>query len=247
MVFDRLLIMDEPIEFCPPGHGYSENHRKRFDARAQAKRRSREDPRPSPDHQKKKENKLAIASLLRVNKDFYAAAARTLYGKKEFRFSNSTGCVALDLFIHQIGIEKAGRIRNLTVCHPSHTELLNSHGTSRYFWEGMSGGLGQGMPYKGEGGFRYRERWWDDAPSCDPELVLEKAGKLQHLSLVLDHHALDGPTKRLSVPVDEDRFEGLKVTFLCLCPKRPHHGVGRCPAARLVHEHNLVSPGKEWE
>jgi hypothetical protein len=161
-IFEQLLIMPDAIEFCNPGHDSWSYYNGRFH-----KPEGDEDPfEGSPSTRSSWPNGLSsVSSIMRVNRQFYADTAPIFYGKNEFRFTNDTGWVALDLFL-QVGLEKAGMLRKLTVCHPSLAALPCSHRNEDYFWPAVR--KLRMERYGKEGGFIYYLRWWLEGMRVDP-------------------------------------------------------------------------------
>lgn len=209
---------DDAIELCPEPYCYSSlgfKHKREDDWRDVYQRTE------SRCKNTMKQSVAAGLGLLRVNKRLHSETAPVFWGENEFRFSNITGWVALDFFLHKIGLDKVKMLRKLTVCHPdccfvptSLKQAMDFRDGSPFFYMGETK----------EPGFVYETRWFDEGASRDPVLILQKAGKLKQLRLVSPVNTVSPAQediKFVSNPFDVTCFDRLEVTVVSLRVPKP--------------------------
>ncbi|KAF2167971.1 hypothetical protein M409DRAFT_53909 [Zasmidium cellare ATCC 36951] len=236
-VYEYAVTSDEAIEFCPEPYFYSglgPKHRRKGDwwddfdhAKAY--------------HKQAMKRAAGCAALLRVNKQLCSEATPVFYGENEFRFSNVTGWIGLDLFLYKIGLEN----------HPQCLRVPTSLKQGRDFDDGSPF---HRLPDANRPGFLYDTRWFDEEISIDPLLILQKAGKLQHLRLISPantHITFDYN------PFDLTCFNDLKVTVVSLRSEKLMPTMGSditlpwshkdAEAAKNMAEQHLEETGEKWE
>jgi hypothetical protein len=106
MIYDEVLLLQDPIEFCP--HGSS----------GQGKMEKREGLRRLEAISKYEHEIVPRLKLLRTCKLIHFEAAYIFYRGNTFQFSSSFGWIMLFAFLCAIGERKVAMLRNINICAP---------------------------------------------------------------------------------------------------------------------------------
>ncbi|EME41722.1 hypothetical protein DOTSEDRAFT_73942 [Dothistroma septosporum NZE10] len=105
----------------------------------------------------------AAGALMRTCKQYKEDITEDFYPSNEFRRTNVTGSVSLDIFMHMIGLEQAAMLRKLSVCHPELSVIPRSLGALDTYADGQLyirnvSGMIDASGFKAYG----EKRWFDD-------------------------------------------------------------------------------------
>lgn len=203
------LVSPEPVEFCPEPFYFDGTCTSKWQDWLEPFRAS-----SKKNEEIMEEFVYPFSRLMRVSKTIHEEASKVFYGQNEFRFSNVSGWVGLDLFLYQIDLVKCSLLRNVTVCHPALSVRPTTLGTAPHFLRGMNE-LNPRLPRDAPSLYHY-ERWFDKTNGEDATRVLEKAGKLQYLQYVLPAGRRELVPELTDMCVDAARFEGLRISVLSL-------------------------------
>ena len=180
-IFADAILFDGVIEFCPEPFQYSGYGQLKgcSEERSHAVRHQRQTILPRV---------AAAGALMRTCKQYREDITEDFYSSNEFRFTNVTGWVTLDIFLHMIGLEKVAMLRKLSVCHPELSVIPGSLGGLENYARGQLYIRHVGGIIDEPGFTTYSEKRWFDAKkiSKDPTLVLQKISKLQELRVVCE-------------------------------------------------------------
>ncbi|UJO19892.1 uncharacterized protein CLAFUR5_10456 [Fulvia fulva] len=207
-ILGEAVLFDGVIEFCPEPFQWSGYGRQKG---------CEEEFREACSHQYDTVKPKVYTSwaLMRTCKQFKEDITEDFYSSNEFRFSNVTGWVTLDILLQKIGSEKAAMIRKLSVSHPGLNvlpESLSTLGTyaGAQIYISMIGDI------RSEPGFdTYSDKRWFESGKAilDPVLVLEKIGKLRELRWIIPAFSRHGVVPYMESPVDQNKFENLTMTW----------------------------------
>lgn len=190
-------------------------------------------------------------SFRRVSKQGAEESRNIFYEKNEFRFSNTSGWVALELFMFTIGMANCRKLRKITVSHPDCTVLPETCTGDLHFWSSI---IIFGPPKLGTAGIFYPNRWYNLPLSMDPKLVLEKIPDLQRLKVVIPWDALVNtrplPAHLHAIDViDASRFDRLQLTVVSLKSEQDTgtaYDAGTSAAVAVVETHNKANINHAW-
>lgn len=213
-VFEQALIVRGGIEFCPEPY-YMHRYTNDYEVSIAVAAAFGESYRYHK--QRFRDEVIGHLNLLRVCKRFYKDAKPIFYGGNDFRFSHSSGWIALDKFLYILGMDRVKLVKHIIVVHPAFTVFPTTRGLETRFWDAMLPAVG--LHYgKRLASVYSRERWFDTQEiSPDPALVLEKSRTLRHLRLLLP------PTCGgvVGCPVRIEAFDRLTVTFAAMEIAKP--------------------------
>lgn len=266
-IYKLSLVQPEGIEFCPEPWQFTGSapvgtiHKAEFDE-------SWDNIRAH--HTKKMADLAQAARLLRSCKQVYREASKIFYNENEFRFTNTSGFVALGIFLHRIGPFNSKMLRNITVRHPAWTVYPASLNGSDHFWKSI---INMPNGYKGSRHLYFPRRWFDDlrdhsehfggggarvrsfsleANQTNTIRLMEKISGLRNLKLIMpsrEYSSAEEADWWSYQVVDEKRFKNLTTTCISLRDEANDEPYNHA-SAKLVNTHNLrlekVPGSKPW-
>lgn len=246
-IFEHVLTAEAGLEFCPEPWDFNGAFPVPYDQGREVFNGTW--GQVIQEHETRLLGHAATANALlrlsrQMNREMSSMLDRVFYGNSEFRFTNSSGWVALEFFMFRIGMPNCRHLTQLTVRHPSASILpvtCNGHDFFQFSIVRLQ------QPRFDADGIFYPERWEKLPLTDDPRLVLEKAKALKRLRVVVPWKTED-VRELSSCPVDESKFANLVVTYLSLVSEAEAgcegYEPGTSAACAIVAAHNSDSESK---